>query len=130
LSKGDPPPALDLRLFWIERAHATRAKQKGDQPIENKQYDEILDFVPPMISMTYDQRREAFRFVWRKIPFVFAVFGPLDARNATGSARGLLSSRWSGNSQIRESQPASGTRVAWELLRKKMRQEKVAQRRC
>jgi hypothetical protein len=74
LSKGDPPPALDLRLFWIERAHATRAKQKGGQPIENKQYDEILDFVPPMISMTYDQRRESLSFRLAKDSFRFRCF--------------------------------------------------------
>jgi hypothetical protein len=36
-----------------------------------------------MISMTYDQRRETFGFVWRKIPFVFSFFGLVDARNAT-----------------------------------------------
>jgi hypothetical protein len=54
-----------------------------------------------MISMTYDQRRETFRFVSRKIRFVFAVFGPPRARNETkgntscpqGAARSIASRR-------------------------------------
>jgi hypothetical protein len=29
-----------------------------------------------MISTAYDQRRETVRFVWRNVPFAFAVFGP------------------------------------------------------
>jgi hypothetical protein len=34
-----------------------------------------------MISITYDQRCEAFRFAWRNIRFVFAVFAGVEARN-------------------------------------------------
>jgi hypothetical protein len=41
--------------------------------IENKQSSEIADSAILMISMTYDQRRETFRFVSRKIRFVFAL---------------------------------------------------------
>jgi hypothetical protein len=44
-----------------------------------------------MISTTYDQRRETFRLVSRKIRFVLAVFGPPRARNETKG--GLHASR-------------------------------------
>jgi hypothetical protein len=60
--------------------------------IENKQSREIADSSPLMISRTYDQRRETFRFVSRKIRFVFAVFGLTDRRNAMASTRRSSSS--------------------------------------
>jgi hypothetical protein len=60
--------------------------------IENKQSREIADSATLMISMTYDQRRETFRFVSRKIRFVFAGLGLVDVRNARASARRRSSS--------------------------------------
>jgi hypothetical protein len=55
-------------------AVAIRAKRKGGQAIENKQLREMVHFVPPMISRTYDQRRETARFARRKEAFAFAGF--------------------------------------------------------
>jgi hypothetical protein len=54
---------------WRLRFHA---KRKGGQALENKQLREISPFAPPMISRTYDQRRETARFARRKESFVFA----------------------------------------------------------
>jgi hypothetical protein len=40
-------PALTSRAFWIEKAHATKtAKRNAGQPIENKQFGEIVDSAP------------------------------------------------------------------------------------
>ena len=69
------------------------AKRKGDQVIENKQFREIALFRSPMISRTYDPRREPARFVLRKIAFAFAVFparrGPKrNGREIDGGSRG------------------------------------------
>jgi hypothetical protein len=50
---------------------------------ENKRSREIIDSALIMISTTYDLRCETFRFASRKIRFVFAVFGPVQARNET-----------------------------------------------
>jgi hypothetical protein len=36
------------------QALAIRAKRKGDQVVENKQFREMSDFAPPIISRTYD----------------------------------------------------------------------------
>jgi hypothetical protein len=43
-----------------------------------------------MISMTYDQRRETFRFAWRKNPFAFAVWRRVEPRNEMGLERAAL----------------------------------------
>ena len=50
------------------------AKRKGGQVIENKQSCEMVHFAPPMISTTYDQRRETARFAGRKESLRFAGF--------------------------------------------------------
>jgi hypothetical protein len=55
-------------------ALAIQAKRKGGQVIENKQLREMAHFAPPMISRTYDQRRETVRFARRKEAFPFAGF--------------------------------------------------------
>jgi hypothetical protein len=46
----------------------------------------MIDFVPPMMSMTYDPRRETARFVWRNMAFAFAVFQPVEAQNEMAAA--------------------------------------------
>ena len=55
------------------------------QAIENKQLREMAHFAPPMISMTYDQRRETARFARRKNPFVFAGFSASSTPNTQRS---------------------------------------------
>jgi hypothetical protein len=57
-----------------------------------------------MISMTYDQRCETFRFAKRKIRFVLAAFGRLKARSET-RALGLVHS-------IEPAEVAGGKRYA------------------
>ena len=47
-------------------------KPKRTQVLENKQSHEIADSQPIMISMTYGETREAFRFAWRNERFVLA----------------------------------------------------------
>jgi hypothetical protein len=49
--------------------------------LENKQNREMTDSADLTISVAYGQRCETFRFASRKIRFVFAVLGPIDARN-------------------------------------------------
>lgn len=41
------------------------------------------DFAPNHIN-AYDRHRETFHFVWRKIPFAFAVLGLVKAGNEIG----------------------------------------------
>jgi hypothetical protein len=55
-------------------AVAIPVKRKGGQVVENKQSREITRFRAPMISRTYDQRRETIRFARRKESFAFAGF--------------------------------------------------------
>jgi hypothetical protein len=55
-------------------AVAIPAKRKGGQAIENKQVCEMVHFAPPMISRTYDPRRETARFARRKEAFRFCRF--------------------------------------------------------
>jgi hypothetical protein len=69
-------PGLRLRFH---------AKRKGGQAIENKQLCEMVHFAPPMISRTYDQRRETARFARRKNPFAFAGFSASSRSNTQGS---------------------------------------------
>jgi hypothetical protein len=52
------------------------AKQKRGQPIENKQSREIAPFALPMISMTYDPRRETFPFAYAQYSFRFRGLRP------------------------------------------------------
>src|SRR6516162_2302115 len=66
-------------------APAIDAKRKGGQAIENKQLREMVHFAPPMISRTYDQRRETARFARRKNPFVFAGFSASSRPKTQGS---------------------------------------------
>ena len=55
------------------RAHGAKsAKQKWGQAIENKQFREIVDSAPPMISITYGPRCETAGFAARNIRFAFA----------------------------------------------------------
>jgi hypothetical protein len=61
------------------------AKRKGDQAIENKQVCEMVHFAAPMISRTYDQRRETARFARRKNPFAFAGFSASSRAKTQGS---------------------------------------------
>jgi hypothetical protein len=48
------------------------AKQKAAQVLVNKQFREMADSQPIMISTAYDETRETFRFVWRNERFVLA----------------------------------------------------------
>jgi hypothetical protein len=59
------------------------AKRKRAQALENKQSSEIADSQPIMISVTYDETRETFRFAWRNDRFVLPFFGSVLARSAT-----------------------------------------------
>jgi hypothetical protein len=65
-------------------AVAIRAKRKCGQAIENKQFCEMVHFAPPMISRTYDQRRETARFARRKESFAFAGFSASSTPNTQG----------------------------------------------
>ena len=62
-----------------------------------------------MISMTYDRRRETARFVWRNIPFAFAVFGLRRRPNATAASHPSSRVRRPdrGRATVRAAQPAS-----------------------
>jgi hypothetical protein len=62
-----------------------------------------------MISMGYDLRCETFHFALRKIRFVFAGFGLVDAGNEMGG--------WSRRSASRR------MRAAWKLRPKKVAQK-------
>ena len=62
------------------------AKRNDDQAIENKRFREIADSAPSMISMTYGDAKRLVSF-GETNPFVFAIFGPVNARNETGVAR-------------------------------------------
>jgi hypothetical protein len=54
-----------------------------------------------MISMTYDPRRETFRFAKRKIGFAFAPFTLIEARSATlRSASSLSALRRAGRPEV------------------------------
>jgi hypothetical protein len=66
-------------------ALAIRAKRKGGQAVENKQVCEMAYFAPPMISRTYDQRRETVRFARRKEAFAFAGFSASSRAKTQGS---------------------------------------------
>ena len=66
-------------------ALAIHAKRKGGQAIENKQFCEMAHFALPMISRTYDQRRETARFARRKNPFAFAGFSASSRAKTQGS---------------------------------------------
>jgi hypothetical protein len=66
-------------------AAAIHTKQKAGQAIENKQFCEMTHFAPPMISRTYDQRRETVRFARRKEAFAFAGFSAPSRPNTQGS---------------------------------------------
>ena len=61
------------------------AKRKGDQAIENKQVCEMVHFAAPMISRTYDQRRETARFARRKESFRFPWFSASSRAKTQGS---------------------------------------------
>ena len=67
---------------WRLRFHA---KRKAGQAIENKQLREMVHFAPPMISRTYDQRRETARFARRKESFAFAGFSASSTPKTQGS---------------------------------------------
>jgi hypothetical protein len=66
-------------------ALAIHAKRKAGQAIENKQLCEMAHFAPPMISRTYDQRRETARFARRKEAFAFAGFSASSRPQTQGS---------------------------------------------
>jgi hypothetical protein len=66
-------------------ALAIHAKRKADQAIENKQVCEMIHFAPPMISTTYDQRRETARFARRKESFRFCRFSASSTAKTQGS---------------------------------------------
>jgi hypothetical protein len=66
-------------------AVAIPAKRKGGQVIENKQLREMVHFARPMISRTYDQRRETARFARRKESFAFAGFSASSRPKTQGS---------------------------------------------
>jgi hypothetical protein len=51
-----------------------RAKRKGGQAIENKQFCEMAPFSPPMISTTYRQLAKPFVSVSEMNPLAFAGF--------------------------------------------------------
>jgi hypothetical protein len=87
-------------------AIAIPAKRKGGQVIENKQLREMAYFAPPMISRTYDQRRETACFARRRNPFVFAGFSTSSRPQTQGSQiNGGFRAR-SGRSAIGDSEMA------------------------
>jgi hypothetical protein len=73
------------RFMRAGMALAIHAKRKGGQAIENKQLREMVHFAPPMISRTYDQRRETARFARRKESFRFCRFFRLVEAQDEGS---------------------------------------------
>jgi hypothetical protein len=73
------------RFMRAGMAVAIHAKRKGGQAIENKQFCEMAYFALPMISRTYDQRRETVRFARRKEAFAFAGFSASSTPNTQGS---------------------------------------------
>jgi hypothetical protein len=46
----------------------------GGQAFEKKQFREMTDFAPQMISMTCDRSAKRFISLWETIPFAFAGF--------------------------------------------------------
>ena len=60
------------------------AKRKGVKPLKTNMR-EMVHFVPPMISRTYDQRRETARFARQKESFAFAGFSASSRPKTQGS---------------------------------------------
>ncbi|HXE24268.1 MAG TPA: hypothetical protein VN637_05215 [Roseiarcus sp.] len=65
--------------FW---AFAIRAKRKGGQAIENKQFREMVHFAPPMISMACDRDAKRVVSLGEMNPIDFAGFPPGRSQNA------------------------------------------------
>ena len=63
------------RLCEIER------NENAVKPLKINKVSEISDSAIVMISTSYDLHCERFHFAWRKIRFVFAGFGLVDAGN-------------------------------------------------
>jgi hypothetical protein len=61
--------------------------------------------------MTYDQRRETARFVWRKIRFAFTVLDRVDAQNDGPAARSVLAPQIAAGLKV-----AAGKSCAKEVL--------------
>ena len=72
----------------LEKGIATKmAKRNEGQVIENKRFREIADSAPSMISMTCTPDAKRLVSFGETNPFVFAIFGLVNARNETGVAR-------------------------------------------
>jgi hypothetical protein len=71
----------------LEKGIATRmAKRNEGQAIENKRFREIADSAPSMISMTCGADAKRLVSFGETNPFVFPIFGLVNARNETGVA--------------------------------------------
>jgi hypothetical protein len=93
--KIGPPRSLDEaprdpsnREFGSgERARCENGETKRRLSLWKKQSREMTDSTLVMISITYHPQCETFRFGWRKLNVVFAVFGSRRGPNATGRRR-------------------------------------------
>jgi hypothetical protein len=79
------------------------AKRNEGQAIENKRFHEIADSAPSMISMTCGADAKRLVSFGETNPFVFPIFGLVNARNETGVARrdgGYEPEGWAAQNEI------------------------------